>query len=106
MQPDGSRFLARDRHRPLAARPHCLFRRRPGRHRRRRTWRRCSAPDGRRLAARGWYDTEALAEDAGTVYVGIERVHRIVKFDFAKNGFQARGVPIPVPAGFKDMPEQ
>lgn len=60
--------------------------------------------DGKRLAARGWYDTEAIAEDAGTLYVGIERVHRIVKFDLAKGGLQARGVPIPVPAEFRGLP--
>jgi hypothetical protein len=60
--------------------------------------------DGRRLAARGWYDTESITEDAGTIYVGIERVHRIVKFDFAKYGLQARGVPIPVPPEFQSFP--
>ena len=37
--------------------------------------------DGRPLAARGWYDTEAIAEDGGTLYVGIERVHQIVRFN-------------------------
>jgi hypothetical protein len=62
------------------------------------------AADGKRLTARGWHDTEAIAEDAGTVYVGIERVHRILKYDFDKNGLQARGVPIPVPPEFKGMP--
>lgn len=61
-------------------------------------------PDGKRLTQRRWYDIEAVAEDAGTVYVGIERVHRIVRFDFAKRGFQARGEPIPVPDDFQDMP--
>ncbi len=61
--------------------------------------------DGKRLAARGWFDTEAMTEDAGTIYVGIERVQSIVKFDFAKNGFNARGVPIPVPDEFKGMPD-
>ena len=61
--------------------------------------------DGKRLAARGWWDTESLAkDDAGNVYVGIERVHRVVKFDFGKNGFRARGVPIAVPPEFKSMP--
>ncbi|MEX0752896.1 MAG: esterase-like activity of phytase family protein [Xanthobacteraceae bacterium] len=53
--------------------------------------------NGDRLSARGWYDTESIAEDGGTLYVGIERVHRIVKFDFAKDGLRARGVPIPLP---------
>jgi hypothetical protein len=62
------------------------------------------AADGRRLVVRGWFDTEAIAEDAGAVYVGIERVHRIVKYDFAGNGFKARGVPIPLPPEFSDMP--
>jgi hypothetical protein len=61
-------------------------------------------PDGKPLAAHGWQDTEAIAEDGGTVYVGIERVQRIVKYDFAKDGLQARGVPIPVPPVFKGMP--
>lgn len=60
--------------------------------------------DGKRLVARGWYDTEAMAEDAGTIYVGIERAHRIVKFDFAKNGLRARAAPIPVPAEFAGLP--
>src|SRR4051812_40377981 len=60
--------------------------------------------DGKRLVARGWYDAEAVAEDAGTVYVGIERVHRILKYDFARDGLQARGVPIAVPPEFKGMP--
>jgi hypothetical protein len=60
--------------------------------------------DGKRLVARGWYDTESIAEDGGTLYVGIERVHRIVKFDFAKNGMRARAVPIPVPAEFTGLP--
>ena len=61
-------------------------------------------PDGRPLAGRGWYDTESLAEDNGTVYVGIERVHQIVRFDFARDGFKARGQPIQLPAGMRSMP--
>lgn len=60
--------------------------------------------DGKRLVARGWFDTESITEDGGTVYVGIERVHRIVKYDFGKNGLQARGAPIPLPPEFKGMP--
>src|SRR5258708_31024948 len=52
-------------------------------------------PDGRTLAARGWFDTESLAERDGWFYVGIERVNRIVRFDFARQGVLAppRGVP-------------
>ena len=61
-------------------------------------------PDGRPLKSRGWYDTEALAMDDGVAYVGIERVHQIVRFDIAKDGLRARGRPIAVPPGMKLLP--
>ena len=61
-------------------------------------------PDGRPLNRRGWYDTEALAEDGGTLYVGIERVNQIVRFDYAKDGLRARGQPIAVPPAIKTLP--
>jgi hypothetical protein len=61
-------------------------------------------PTGSPLAARGWYDTEAIAEDDGTLYVAIERVHRIVRFDYAKEGLRARGQPIPVPREMRSLP--
>jgi hypothetical protein len=60
--------------------------------------------NGRPLAARRWFDTESIAEDGGTLYVGIERVNRIVKFDYGKDGLLARAVPIPLPAGVKTLP--
>ena len=53
--------------------------------------------DGRPITARGWYDTEALAEDGGLVYVSLERVHRILKFDYGKRGLIARATLVPVP---------
>jgi hypothetical protein len=53
--------------------------------------------DGRPVTARGWYDTEALAEDGGFVYVALERVHRILKFDYGKRGLLARATLVPVP---------
>jgi hypothetical protein len=61
-------------------------------------------PDGRPLRARGWYDTEALADDGDTLYVGIERAHRIVRFNFGKDGLLSRGVPVPVPPAFRTLP--
>ena len=61
-------------------------------------------PDGRPLTARGWFDTESLADDAGTLYVGIERVHQIVKFDYAKNGLLARAQIVPRPPAFAKLP--
>lgn len=61
--------------------------------------------DGAPLTRRRWYDTEALADDgAGTLYVGIERVHQIVRFNFGQDGLRARGTAIPVPPAFKSLP--
>jgi len=61
-------------------------------------------PDGKPLAARGWYDTEAIADDGDTLYVGIERVHRIVRFDYGRDGLLARGRPIDVPDAMSRLP--
>ena len=61
-------------------------------------------PDGRTLAARGWYDTESIAEDGGTLYLGVERVHQIVRFNYGKDGLLARGQPIAVPPALKRLP--
>ena len=60
--------------------------------------------DGRTLAARGWFDTESIAEDGGTLYVGIERVNRIVRFDFGRDGVRARGTSITTPPGIAKLP--
>jgi hypothetical protein len=60
--------------------------------------------DGKPLAARRWYDTESLAFDGDVAYVGIERVHQIVKFDFGRDGVRARGQPIPQPPGMAKLP--
>lgn len=60
--------------------------------------------DGKPLAARGWYDTESMADDGGTVWLGIERVHRIVRFDVGRNGLLARGQPIAMPLGAAKLP--
>ncbi|MBV9971103.1 MAG: esterase-like activity of phytase family protein, partial [Xanthobacteraceae bacterium] len=61
-------------------------------------------PDGRPLAARGWWDTESLADQDGTFFVGIERVNRIVRFDFAKLGVRARASVVATPPGISTLP--
>ena len=61
-------------------------------------------PDGRTLKARGWYDTESIAQDGGVLYVGIERVNRILRFDYGKDGLLARGQPIGLPAQVRSLP--
>jgi hypothetical protein len=61
--------------------------------------------DGRPLNRRGWYDSEALADDGtGMLYVGFERVHQIARFNYARDGLLARAQPIPQPPGFKSLP--
>ena len=60
--------------------------------------------DGQPLAAHGWYDTESIAEDGGTLYAGIERVHQIVRFNYGKEGLLARGRPIAPAPGFRSLP--
>jgi hypothetical protein len=61
-------------------------------------------PDGLTLASRRWYDTEAIAQDGRTLYVAIERVNRIVRFDYGKDGLLARGQPIEAPAAVRSLP--
>jgi hypothetical protein len=61
-------------------------------------------PDGRTLAARGWYDTESLAEQDGWLYVGIEGVNRVVRFDFARQGLLARAELVSTPPGISHLP--
>jgi len=61
-------------------------------------------PDGRTLASHRWSDTESIAEDGGTLYVGVERRHQILRFDYGKDGLLARGQLIPMPAGLRKLP--
>ena len=51
-----------------------------------------------------WYDTESLARDGNVVYVGLERVNQIMRFDFAKGGTRARGEVIPTPPAIRKLP--
>lgn len=60
--------------------------------------------DGRPITARGWYDTEAFAEDGGFTYVAIERVHRMLRFDTGKRGLLARGSLVAVPPEMAKLP--
>lgn len=61
--------------------------------------------NGRPITERGWYDSESLAaDDTGTLYVGLERVHQILRFNFGREGFAARGQPVAVPPAFVSLP--
>ncbi len=58
-------------------------------------------PEGKPLSAMGWYDTESLTEFDGMFYVGIERIEKIVRFDYRRDGFEARAEPVTTPDDFK-----
>ena len=60
-------------------------------------------PDGKSIASRDWFDSESLTHRDGTLYVGIERVEKILRFDYRRDGLFARGEPVPVPPDFKTL---
>ena len=60
--------------------------------------------NGRKITARGWFDSESLSFDGTTAYVGLERVNQILRFDFSKGGILSRGQVVPVPPGVGDLP--
>jgi hypothetical protein len=60
--------------------------------------------DGEPIAAMGWFDTESLTFDGQVAYVGIERVNKIMCFDFAKGGILARGEEVAAPAEIAKLP--
>jgi hypothetical protein len=51
-----------------------------------------------------WYDTESLARDGDLVYVGLERVNQIMRFDFSKGGTRARGEVLQTPPAVRKLP--
>ena len=51
-----------------------------------------------------WWDSESIARDGSLVYVGLERVNQILRYDFAKGGTRARGEVMPVPPGVRKLP--
>jgi hypothetical protein len=59
---------------------------------------------GKPLTKRGWYDSESLAVDGGTLYVGFERIHRIARFAYGKDGLRAHGEEVPTPARMRKLP--
>jgi hypothetical protein len=61
-------------------------------------------PDGKPITARGWFDTEAIALDGTLVYIGLERVNQILRFDFSKGGTRSPGQPIPLPPAMRKLP--
>jgi hypothetical protein len=60
--------------------------------------------DGRPIMTRGWFDSESLAFDGSTAYVGLERVNLILRFDVSNGVIGARGEPIAVPLAVRKLP--
>jgi hypothetical protein len=60
--------------------------------------------DGRPITARGWFDSESIALDGSVVYIGLERVNQVLRFDFAKGFTRSRGEVVPMPPAVKKLP--
>ena len=60
--------------------------------------------DGRPITARGWYDSELIALDGSFVYIGLERVNKVLRFDFSKGFTRARGEVVPLPKAASKLP--
>ncbi len=61
-------------------------------------------PDGRPITARGWFDSESIALDGPYVYIGLERVNQVLRFDFSKGFTRSRGEVVPLPAAAHKLP--
>jgi hypothetical protein len=60
--------------------------------------------DGRPITARGWFDSESIALDGPFVYIGLERVNQVLRFDFSKGFTRSRGEVVPLPPAAKKLP--
>lgn len=60
--------------------------------------------DGRPITARGWFDSELIALDGPFVYIGLERVNQVLRFDFSEGFTRSRGEIVPMPPAVKKLP--
>jgi hypothetical protein len=61
-------------------------------------------PDGKPITSRGWYDSESIALDGSFVYIGLERVNQVLRFDFSKGFTRASGEVVPMPPAVRKLP--
>jgi hypothetical protein len=61
-------------------------------------------PDGKPITTRGWFDSESIALDGSIVYIGLERVNQVLRFDFSKGFTRSRGEVFPMPPAVKKLP--
>ena len=60
--------------------------------------------DDRPIRTRGWFDSESLALDGSFVYVGLERVNQVLRFDFSRGYTRSRGEVVAMPPAVKKLP--
>jgi hypothetical protein len=60
--------------------------------------------DGRPITARGWFDSESIALDGSLVYIGLERVNQVLRFDFSKGFTRSLGEVVPLPPAAHKLP--
>ncbi|MDE2061184.1 MAG: esterase-like activity of phytase family protein [Bradyrhizobium sp.] len=60
--------------------------------------------DGRPITARGWFDSESIALDGSLVYIGLERVNKVLRFDFSKGFTRSRGEVVALPPAASKLP--
>jgi len=60
--------------------------------------------NGQPITARGWFDSESIALDGSFVYIGLERVNQVLRFDFANGFTRSRGEVVPLPAAAAKLP--
>jgi hypothetical protein len=60
--------------------------------------------DGRPITARGWFDSESIALDGSFVYIGLERVNQVLRFDFSKGFTRALGEVVAMPPAVRKLP--
>jgi hypothetical protein len=61
-------------------------------------------PDGKPIQTRGWFDSESIALDGPFVYIGLERVNKVLRFDFSKGFTRSRGEVVPLPPAASRLP--
>ena len=60
--------------------------------------------DGKPITAHGWFDSESIALDGPLVYIGLERVNQVLRFDFSQGFARARGEVVPMPPAVRKLP--
>jgi hypothetical protein len=61
-------------------------------------------PDGKPITTRGWFDSESIALDGSFVYIGLERVNQVLRFDFSKGFTRSRGEVVQMPVAAHKLP--